>query len=368
MKLVANVKLAPTTGQTRILRATLERCNDACNWLSEQAWQTKTFGQYALQTSCYYPLRERFELTAQAAIQCIKKVADAYKIDQATKRTFRKHAAQPYDDRIFRFKTDETISIWLLGGRETIACVTGERQRELLKHRKGEVDLMFVRGKWYVCCVCDFDDPKLLTTEGVLGIDMGIVNIAVDSMGERHDGAKVEAYRARYAKRRAILQRVSTKAAKRRLQKMSGKQSRYQKHENHVISKTIVSKAKRYSLRIALEDLTHIRARVKANKAQRNRLHNWGFGQLRSFVEYKAKQAGVPVIAVDPRNTSRTCPACGLIDKRNRKTQSEFRCVGCGHSCNADDNAAGNISRKGSVTSPMFAHRYVHDVVESPRL
>jgi len=114
--------------------------------------------------------------------------------------------------------------------------------------------------------------------------------------------------------------------------------------------------------------LTHIRSQVKARKKQRNRLHNWGFAQLRAFIEYKAKRAGVPVSIVDPRNTSRQCCACGHVAKKNRKTQSEFLCVACGHSNNADHNAAGNISRNGAVTTPMFAHQFAPGAVESPVL
>jgi len=368
MKIVANLKLKPTPEQERALRLTLERCNKACNWLSALAFEKKIFRQYDLHKAAYHELRAKFEVTAQVAVRCIAKVADSYKIDQKTQRTFRKHSAQPYDDRIFRFVADDKISIWLLNGREKVPFVCGEHQRRLLEHRKGEVDLMFVRGKWYLACVCDFDDPGLLTPDGMLGVDFGIVNIATDSQGNQYSGAAVEKYRERYAKRRAILQRVGTKAAKRRLRKMSGKQQRFQKHENHCISKAIVATAERSRLGIALEDLSHIRERAKAGKEQRKRLHNWSFAQLRGFVEYKAKRAGIPVSIVDPRNTSRECPACGHISKKNRKTQSEFLCVECGHSCNADHNAAGNISRRATVIKPMFAHTYVPCAVESPSL
>ncbi|MER3402668.1 MAG: transposase, partial [Armatimonadota bacterium] len=67
--------------------------------------------------------------------------------------------------------------------------------------------------------------------------------------------------------------------------------------------------------------------------------------QLRSFIEYKARLAGVPVVIVDPRNTSRTCPACGHVAKANRPTQAEFRCVECGFAGPADAIAAENIRR-----------------------
>lgn len=167
MKLVANLKLKPTPEQAGELLATLERCNEACNWLSEQAFAAKTIRQYDMQKLFYYPLRERFGLSAQVAIQCIKKVADAYKKDEKTVRVFSKHSAQPYDDRILRFCADDVVSLWLLSGRAKIAHVCGDHQRKLLEHRKGEVDLMFVRGKWYLAAVCDFDEPKLLTPESL---------------------------------------------------------------------------------------------------------------------------------------------------------------------------------------------------------
>ena len=72
-----------------------------------------------------------------------------------------------------------------------------------------------------------------------------------------------------------------------------------------------------------------------------------GWGQLRSFTEYKAAWAGRTFVPVPARNTSITCAKCGEADKRNRRTQAKFRCVVCGHADNADSNAAENIRRQG---------------------
>jgi IS605 OrfB family transposase len=123
---------------------------------------------------------------------------------------------------------------------------------------------------------------------------------------------------------------------------------------NHQISNKIVGAAKRTESGIALEDLKGIRARVRASKKQRRSLHSWSFGQLQEFILYKAKRAGVLVRFVDPRNTSRTCPKCGCVYKRNRKSQAEFRCVACGYTDNADSNAAENI-RRAAVNPPNVA-------------
>lgn len=347
MKLVINIKLRPTAEQATSLRRTLEACNAACTWLSAEGWKTGTLRQYDLHKLAYRGMRERFRLTAQAAVRCIAKVADAYKLDRKTQRFFRKHAAQPYDERILRFCAGDVVSIWTLDGRLKIACALGDRQRVILPFRRGEVDLMLVRGKWYLACVCDVDEPELIKTTDVLGVDLGVVNIATDSTGERFSGKAVEENRRRYAHRRRNLQRKGTRSAKRKLRTLSGRQARFQKNVNHVVSKALVAKARTLPAAIALEDLKGIRSRVKARRRQRATLGNWGFHQLRQFVTYKAAIAGVPIVFVDPRHTSQTCPVCGFVSKTNRKTRQDFACSACGCAGAADHVAALNIRLAG---------------------
>lgn len=371
MKLVINLKLNPDAAQQRALLDTLERCNEACNWLSAQAFEFGVFGKFALQKTHYYSMREKFNLTAQVAIRCISKVADAYKLKNKCDklREFRKWSAQPYDDRIFRFAKGDSVNLWTLNGRQTIPFSCGRKQRNLIPFRKGEVDLMFIKGKWYVSCVVDIDEADPIAPKGILGIDLGIVNIAADSTGEVHSGNHVEVVRSRYAVKRAMLQKTGSRRAKRRLKALSGKQARFQKITNHTISKAIVSKAKRLSLSISVEDLTNIRDGIKARKANRDKLHNWSFYDLKAKIEYKAKRFGIPFVAINPRNTSRQCSECGHIAKANRKTQALFKCQDCGYESNADQNAAVNIAARGSeyVTSLYkFAHQCTLGVVESP--
>lgn len=356
---MANIQLKPTKAQTDLLRRTLERCNEACNFLSMTGFEAGKVRQFDLHKIGYAGTRAQFEIAAQVAVRCIAKVADAYATHKANGRDpklieFSKHAAQPYDDRIFRLMSD-AVSIWTLDGREVVPFVCGERQRKLLAFRKGEVDLMLVRGKWFLAIVCDVPDPGEIDVDGVLGVDFGVVNIAFDSEGRSYTGTEIERVRQKFAKRRAGLQARGTKAAKRRLKKLSGKEARFRKHTSHCISKEIAATAERHRFAIAVEDLTHIRKRVRARKSQRNRMHGWAFAQLRQFVAYKAKLAGVPVVAIDPRNTSRTCPCCGPIDKANRKTQATFSCVHCGHTAAADYVAALNISAAGAACNPALS-------------
>jgi transposase len=50
---------------------------------------------------------------------------------------------------------------------------------------------------------------------------------------------------------------------------------------------------------------------------------------------------------VAPHHTSQECSVCGFIDAENRKTQSVFLCLQCGHSDHADINASQNILKRG---------------------
>jgi IS605 OrfB family transposase len=356
VKLTAQLKLLPTPEQADALRRTLEAANSACNFISQVAWDTHTFNKFALQKVCYTTVREQFNLAAQMVIRALSKVADAYRLDKETQRVFRPLAAFAYDDRILSFALpDSSISIWTLDGRQSIPFVCGERQRQLLLSRHGESDLACIGGNWYLFVTCEVEEPEPLDVDGTLGVDLGIVNIATDSDNEAHSGQKIESKRQWYLSRRRALQKVGTKSAKRHLKRLAGRQRRFQKDTNHRISKRLVVKAKRTNRKIALEDLKGIRARVRVRgPRQRARHSNWAFAQLRTFISYKAQRAGVPVVLVDPHDTSKKCSACGYIDGANRKTQADFCCVDCGHTAPADYNAARNIKRA-AVIQPMVS-------------
>jgi len=356
MKLIAQVKLLPTEEQADALKRTVERANAACDYLSQRAWDTRTFGQYSLHKLAYYDTRREFpDLSAQIVVRCIARVADAYKLDRKTPRAFRPYSAITYDDRILRWYVGKSaVSIWTVAGRQHIPFVCGERQRVLLQTRQGEADLTFVQGKWYLLATCNIEESPEVEPTGFLGVDLGIVNIATTSDGENHAGNHLNSLRHRHARLRAKLQGKGTQAARRLLKKRRRKEQRMAHHVNHVISKKIVEKAKDTGRGIALENLTGIRDRITVRKAQRRQHSSWSFYDLRQKIEYKAKLVGIPVILVDPRNTSRTCPICGCIDKRNRPTQSLFSCVSCGYSAPADTVAASNIAHRATVNWPHF--------------
>lgn len=356
MKLTAKVKLLPTEEQRRLLKKTLETANAACNWISAQAWETKTFALVPLHKLTYYPVREQFGLTAQMAVHCIGKVQDAYKTSKETQTAFKLLGAISYDSRILKWNTEkQQVSIWTLNGRETIPYAAGEPQKALLKYQKGESDLAYHKssGDFFLLATCDVPDGEESEFEEFLGFDMNRSNIGADSDGEIYSNAALERNRQGYKRLHRNLKKRHSPSSRRHLKKMGSRESRFRRDVNHCVSKHLVRKAQRTGRGIAIEDLTGIRKRTRVRgKEERDKHNGWSFAQLGFFIRYKARLAGLPLKRVDPRHTSQRCSCCGHIDKANRRSQSEFLCCVCGHSQNADVNAAHNISEWASVNTP----------------
>ena len=340
MKLIARVKLNASPEQGTLLLQTMEAANTLCNWISQQAWESKKFRRYDIQNVTYHTARQKSGLAAQVVIRCIAKVADSYHKDRDTLRTFRPHGAIAYDDRILSWETDnQVVSIWTVNGRARLDFSVTDHHRKLLHYRQGETDLVYRKGMFYLLAVCEIPDPDERDVDTALGVDLGVVNIAADSDGNTHTSEPIERNRAKHQRLRQQLQQRQTDSARRKLKKLAGKQARFQRNTNHVISKRLVAQAERTNRAIALEDLTGIRERTRVKgRQQRARRSNWSFAQLRDFVTYKARRAGIPVKLVDPAYTSQRCAACGHIERANRKSQSEFSCCVCGQAAHADVN------------------------------
>ena len=143
-RLAVTVKLSPAEQDG--LRRTFETANGACDWISEQAWHHQTFRQLALHKLVYYPVRQRFGLSAQMAVRAIAKVVDAYALDKRTQRMFRTDGAFPYDARILSWDLEsETVSLWTVVGRRRMPFECGDGQRTLLERQQGESDLIYHR-------------------------------------------------------------------------------------------------------------------------------------------------------------------------------------------------------------------------------
>jgi putative transposase len=307
-----------------------------------------------VQQAGYREMRETFGLSANLAIRAIARACAALKVPEKMHSTFEPTSVD-YDARIFSFREwDWTFSLTLLHSRQRVKTHLGDRQRAVLTGRHPTAAVLVKRrdGALFLHVQLTDDAPAPIDVLDVIGVDFGIVNLAVTDDGETFSGDGVEAVRRRYHRHRKLLQQAGTKSATRRLQKMRMRESGFKRDTNHGISKRIVAKAKGTASSIALEDLAGIGKRTTARKGQRSRLTGWAFYQLRSFLEYKALAAGVPLVLVDSAYTSQRCSACGYTARNNRRTRDSFECRHCGFALGADVNAARNIRARATVDWP----------------
>lgn len=353
MELTVKIKLLPNSEQRETLLRTFEAFNSAASFASKTGFENKVFSQPSIQKLTYYEIRKTYCLGAQMAVRAIGKAVECFKRDKKKCPKFKKWSAIVYDQRNMRFKGLTHVSLSSLDGRLVIPMVIAGYQDSRLQQaiKVGQADLVYINKTFYLLVSIKLDDVPTSTAELALGVDFGVAKVAVDSEGNTFTGDDVEAKRVWFNSRRAILQSVGTKSAKRRLKNMSQKEANYRRTKNHQISRSIVDKAKELGACIKIENLKGIRTRTRFRKRQRNKMSGWSFHQLREMIAYKAAMAGVLFGVVDPRNTSRTCSQCGHCEKDNRKSQAEFKCVQCGYSANADFNAAVNIAASPYVSA-----------------
>lgn len=346
MKLTLKIKLLPTIEQADILLQTMREANTVCDAISDIAWQNKVFNQFKIHHLCYHGFKPTFNLSAQMLVRCISKVADAYKLDKNTQRFFRPLGAITYDSRILTYK-DFSVSIWAIGGRLNIPFIC--HNSKYLPYIKGEADLVYKKGKFYLFQTVDIPEQDVNDIEEFIGVDFGLTDICVTSDGVKHSADGLNKYREHRQKVRSSIQRKGTKSSKRLLKRLSGKEQTTATIINHTISKSIVQSAKMQGKGISVEDLTNIRFTSKRrNKKFRVKLGRWSFGQLRSFIDYKARLNGVKFVVVEPAYTSQTCSVCHSIGTRKNKS---FTCTNCGNDMDADFNAAKNIATLGAAVN-----------------
>lgn len=356
MQLTTTVKLNTTPEHHTALVETLRKCNAACDRISKVAFDSRIFRKFDLQKLVYHNIKAETGLNANHVIRAIAKVADAYKLDTKTLRTFSPLGGIELDKDLLTWKVEpQIVSINTVQGRLKIPFVCSAEHKQLLRGKRGQADLLLRDGAFYLAVAVTVPEAEAFTPCGVIGVDLGIVNVATDSEGNVHTGEPVKRVRRKYRRLRQLLQPKKTRSARKHLQKARKRESRFVKNENHRISKELVQLASNRQKALGIENLTGIRGRGNCfNRAFRTELNAWAFNQLKLFVGYKAKRAGVTMIEVDPRYSSQTCSKCGHCERANRRTQESFCCQCCGYQANADFNAAVNLAARATLSAGLM--------------
>jgi putative transposase len=354
------VKLDVDSDDTALLRDTVDEFLWATNYVTHHAFEGKyvTTSKTTLHDDTYEDVRDDSDLHANHVQAARNKAAEACKsvVEQwkLGKKASMPHFTSPhvvYDHRTATFH-DDYVSLATTDGRIEADYVLPDDERDTPhaeyflsdEYETTGAELHYSNGNWmlHIHCKRDVKSDMLeqdATENGtVLGVDLGMNNLAVASTGTFWTGDEFDHWRQEYEKRRGDLQEHGTRWAHKNIQSVGRKEEGRFKITLHRISNELVDEARQNECSaIAFEDLTDIRERTGASWG-----HKWAFNRLYEYVEYKAAEYGITVEQVDPENTSRRCSHCGFTHPDNRESES-FECLKCGYENHADYNAAKNI-------------------------
>jgi IS605 OrfB family transposase len=356
MDRTVRLRLQPTPDQATALAQTAHQFTLAFNVASEYGWQAGEKNGVRLHHATYRASKDAAPaLVSDLHIQARVKATEAVKSALDRRRKGRRvsppqaRACPPrYNVHTYRLEWEAgVVNLATVAGRQRIPFRVPPYAARYAGHPTASADLVHKRGHWYLHVVVSVPAPEVAPSETVIGVDLGVTRAAVSSDNRFHGQRRWRELEARDFRLRRALQKKGTKSAKRHLRKLAGTLVRRRRDHDHVVSRRIVDGIAEGAT-IAVENLTHIRSRVKARKANggQRRLHSWSFATLRAFITYKAEERGNYVEGVDPRHTSQTCHRCSFQSRYNRRSRVEFRCRACGYRLHADLNGARNIATK----------------------
>ncbi|MBP1986333.1 RNA-guided endonuclease InsQ/TnpB family protein [Halolamina salifodinae] len=357
------VKLDIDGSDATLLHETVEEYLLACNYVVQDAWQDdyKPTSKTELHDRTYSDVREQTRLQANLVQSARNRAAEAIK-GVVARWENGKEASQPhfttpsvhYDKRSATFH-DDRVSLSTVNGRveaEYALPPEGDNpQTKYLRNDEYEVtgatlqyrdatDTFFLHIGTKAEVESEIPDDGDAENSTVLGVDLGIEQIAITSTGQFWSGGYLNHRRREYERVRGDLQQTGTESAHRTIKQMGGRETRWAEDYLHRISKAIVQEAVAHECdMIAFEELTDIRDRMPGSK----KFHAWAFRRLYDYVAYKAEAEGIETTQVDPAYTSKRCSKCGTTLDENRPSQEKFCCQKCGYEVNADYNAAKNI-------------------------
>lgn len=355
---ITRLDVSPT--DESLLRDTIAGWKQGCQIAVDMAWE-RCHSKSDIQQLAYDDVLEHTSLGSQHAILACHQAAENIK-SCISRRQNGKKAGKPtytsptvtYDTRTMTvFPEKQKVSLTTHGDHARVrADLVLPTTEEGYQHQYLDSDaweptestLHYRDGEWYLHL--GFRTPKQdadETTENgtVLGVDLGVNEIAVTSTARFFSAGELNHKRREFERVRGDLQECGTRNAHRTLQSVSGREDEHVKHVLHSVAKGIVKEALRYECDgIVFEELDDIRERL----SDADWHSKWAFNRLYEYVEYKAEAEGLFVETTNPKDTSKRCAECGFIHDDNRPSRETFECQKCANRNHADYNAAKNVA------------------------
>ena len=291
-------------------------------------------------------------------------------LEKAYKNFFEKRAAFPRfkrkgDNCSFKFPDPKQFKLDEPNARiflPKLGWIRYRKSRNIIGDLRN-ITVSLCAGKWFFSVQTQREvEAAVPAATTAIGIDVGVARFATLSDGSFL--APLSSFKKHEARLRRYQKSMSRKCkgsknfakAKLRVQRMHARIASVRQDFLHKASAQIC----RLNALVVVEDLRIANMsksargdaqtpgkNVKAKSGLNKSILDQGWGEFRRQLEYKMQWSGGIFIAVDPKNTSRECPRCGHTHAENRKTQSSFICMACGHAEHADKVGAMNILARG---------------------
>lgn len=220
-------------------------------------------------------------------------------------------------------------------------------------------------------------EPPQITTEVVMGIDLGEIHPAVCSTQTEGFVVSCRELRSTIQHRNkclAELSRLMSKCTKGSRRWHTLRRARVKRREyfankirdlEHKVSRLVVHEAVRLEVStIGLGDVRNIGDGKKLAKKSQQKISQWTHGNVRKYIEYKATRVGIRTTLVNEAYTTQTCPQCG---ERHKPTGRVYSCCSCGFEGHRDLVGASNILARletgevGGIYPEKVSYRHAHN-------
>lgn len=345
MKTVVTIKVKIKTN--KLLLETMKQYSKAIQYISDKGFSSGIHNRYKLHHLCYYDARGKFNLPSQFIVNANRiasQTLKSVKTNKGSKPVFKEYMPLAFDKRTFTFSFDK-VRLTTINSRIDVPIEVPEYYWKYLDWNYQTALLIFDKNRMFLNITFSRDVKTNVSSchnSKIVGVDVGINNLAVTSDGKVFKTPKTRIKQFHYLRRK--LQAKGTKSAKRRLKSLSGRQKRFMTWVNHNVSKEVVNNADV----IVMEDLKGIR-KIRKGRRFNRWLNSWAFYQLQNFISYKSILKGSIVAFENPFMTSQTC--CECLSTDTIRFGDYFLCLHCGNNTPPDLNASFNLRRL-YVTQP----------------
>jgi len=349
LTLTVRMKVSPEPRVVELLR----RYRDALNYSVRRIVECKAISISKAHKLLYNDLKVKFDLPSRIAIDCYR---EALSIGKSWLKNQKKG----------KMPTMKTLRMWLTPSQSYrikngyIEIIGGYRLRIIGwdkrydQYPSREARLIYKYEEMFLMIFKRVPKPSKYTPKGILAVDINEKNIVLGNniLEVRYSTVVEKAlhYRllAEKLEKKYSFSKYRAWTRKRILNRI---RYFYKKARNIVedwakkISHEVVEVAKENNYAVVREDLTNlIKALIELPKEHKVRMIALSYRRLSCWIDWQAEKHGVPIIIIEPRGTSSTCPICNSKLKENG--YRKLKCNRCGFEADRDTIAILNIERK----------------------